>query len=76
MSLAPSVSTVELKQLQLIPGSPIALARESLLIGVIPDSQIFKSCEQDLKKLLNLLSGMEVRGRLLRVQRQKATDGK
>ena len=37
ISLAPTVSYAELEQLQQVEGTPIAIARHSLVTGVTPD---------------------------------------
>ena len=71
ISLAPTVSAAELEQLQQTEGSPLAIARESVLTGVTPDPLLVETSGLELKRLLDLLPRMEVRGGLLRIRSQE-----
>ena len=68
VSLAPTLSAAKLEQLQQTEGSPLAIARESLLTGVAPDPLLVETSGLELKRLLDLLSRMEVRGGLLKIR--------
>ena len=76
ISLALTVSTAELEQLQQTPGVLVALARESLLTEVTLDPALVETSEQELKRLQNLLSRMEVRDDSLKIQNQEDPGGK
>ena len=71
ISLAPTVSAAELEQLQQTEGSSLAIARESLLTGVAPDPLLVETSGLELKRLLDLLPRMEVRGGLLKIRSKK-----
>ena len=68
VSLAPTLSAAKLEQLQQTEGSPLAIARESLLTGEAPDPLLVETSGLELKHLLDLLSRMEVRGGLLKIR--------
>ena len=65
ISLAPTVSEAELEQLQQAEGTPIAIARHSVLTGVTPDPLLVETGDLELTRLITLLPHMEVRGGLL-----------
>ena len=70
--LAPTVPDTELEKLQQAEGSPIAIARQSVLTGVAPDPLLVKTSERKLKRLLTLLPHKEVRGEgLVMIRSQK-----
>ena len=71
ISLAPVVLAAERKQLQKTEGSPLAIARESVLTGVAPDPLLIETSGLELKRLLDLLLCIEVRGGLLRIKIQE-----
>ena len=54
--LAPTVSAAELEQLQQTEGSPLAIARESLLTGVALDPLLVETSGLKLKRLLDLFA--------------------
>ena len=76
ISLAPTESGAEIEQLQQAEGSPIAIARGSMLTGVAPDPLLVKTSELEQKRLLALLPRMEVRGGLLKIRSQKDPEDK
>ena len=76
MSLAPAVSAAKLEQLQQTEGSPLTIARESVLTGVAPDPLLVETSGLKLKRLLDLLPRMEVRGELLRIRSQEDLETK
>ena len=76
ISLAPTVSDAELEQLQQTEGTPIAIARNSVLTGVISDPLLVETSDLELTRLLALLPHMKVRGGLLKIRRQEDPDGK
>ena len=76
ISLTPTVLAAELEQLQQTEGPPLAIARESLLTGVAPDPLLVETCGLELKRLLDLLPRMEVRGGLLRMRSQEDPETK
>ena len=76
ISLAPTVSNAEIEQLQQTEGTPIAIARHSVVTGVTPDPLLLETSDLELTRLLTLLPHMEVRGGLLKIRRQEDPDGK
>ena len=70
------MSAAELKQLQQTEGSPLAIARESVLTGEEPDPLLVETSGLELKRLLDLLPRMEVRGGLLRIRSQEDPETK
>ena len=75
-SLALTVLAAELEQLQQTEGSPLAIARESVLTGLAPDPLLVETSCLELKRLLDLLPRMEVRGGLLRIRSQEDPETK
>ena len=69
--LALMVSLAKLEQLQQTEGSPIAIARDSVLTGVAPDPLLAKTSGLELKRLLELLPRMKVTGGLLKIRSQE-----
>ena len=75
--LAPTVPDTKLEKLQQAEGSPIAIARQSVLTGVAPDPLLVKTSERKLKRLLTLLPHKEMRGRgLLMIRSQDDPEDK
>ena len=74
--LASTVSTAELEQLQQTEGSPIVVARDSILTGVAPDPPLVETSGLELKQLLDLLPRMEVREELLKIKSQEDSETK
>lgn len=70
------MSTAVLEQLQQSPGFSLALVKDSLLTGVALDPAVVETSELGLKRLLDLLPRMEVRGGILKIRKQKSKDGK
>ena len=75
-SLALTVPAAELEQLQQTEGSPLAIAQESVLTGLAPDPLLVETSCLELKRLLDLLPRMEVRGGLLRIRSQEDPETK
>ena len=76
ISLALMVSTAELEQLQQTEGSPIAVARNSVLTGIAPDPLLVEISGLELKRLLDLLPCIEVREGLLKKKSQEDSETK
>ena len=56
--------------------SPIAIARNSILTEVVPDSLLVETSGLELKRLLDFLTRIEVRGRLLKIMSQEDLETK
>ena len=76
ISLAPTVSNAEIEQLQQTEGTPIAIARHSVVTGVTPDPLLLETSDLELTRLLTLLPHMEVLGGLLKIGRHEDPGGK
>ena len=63
--------TAELEKLQQTERSPIAIARDSILTGVAPNSLLVDSSGLELRRLLDLLPRMELREGLLKIKSQE-----
>ena len=76
ISLAPTVSDAELEQLQQAEGSPIAIARQSVMTEVDLTPLLVETNNLKLKRLLTLLPRMEVRQGLLNIRGQEGLEDK
>ena len=63
----------ELEQLQQTEGTPIAISRNTVLMGVTPDPLLVEMGDLELTRLLTLLPRMEVRGGLLKNKKTRGS---
>ena len=71
VSLAADISDAELEQLQDAPNSAIGTVKECIMTGIPPDQRVLETGDQELSRLISLLSRMEVRGGILRIRGQQ-----